>query len=843
MRNTKLSLNKFAIYGLKNQKLIIVGERIKDNQQLEIYLDRNKIDYNIYYEDDTFYIETIIPKRTKKVKLVLKENNNSITSVSTRNLMIKRLISKVKEERNNTSKNRKRTTYYTYPEIGIQECMITGIKRPLFHVQGTSSINDYKFKVLVDNKEIDYDLIPLGDDKSFCINAKLEKKVKMVSLILITDNEDITILKYRNKLLNRVKLKLKFILRKVIGIIKSIIRVLVKGIKFLWREHHFLVPPALWKKYFKLFIERLKGGQTEFYNPFNVTDYNNWLKENEEEIIEEIFDYNPLISILIPVYNINREYLSECIDSILAQTYDNFEVCLVDDHSTNQETIDTLNDYLKKDSRIKVHFREENGHISNATNDALKMAKGEFVGLVDNDDLLTKNALSEVVKVLNQNRNLDMIYSDEDKINTKGFRCDPHFKPDFSPDTLMSLNYICHFTVLRKSIMDEIGGFTVGLEGAQDHDLFLRFTEKTNKVHHIPKILYHWRMIPTSTSMSIDNKSYANDKGKIAIENALKRRNLEGTVTKDLKSTYYIVDYKLKYEPLISIIIPTRDYAETLDTCLKSLFEKTTYKNYEVIVVNNNSVEEETFNLFENYKSKYKNFKVIDANFEFNYSKINNLAVNSSDGEYIVLLNNDTEIITGNWLEQMVGYASLPHIGAVGPKLLYPDTTVQHAGVILGLGGVASHAYIGSKREELGMYGRLRVPYNYSAVTAACLMVKKDKFIEVGGLEEDLMVAYNDMDFNIKLLQKGYYNICLPQVELFHFESKSRGLDTTTEKYKRFVKESEYMFDKWFDVIMNDKYYNKNFTLRGFFVLDKEERILPDPIKTYLQNRKDGDLQ
>jgi len=843
MKNTKLILNKFAIYGLKNQKLIIVGKRIKDNQELEIYLDRNKLDYNIYYEDDTFYIETIIPKKTKKIKLLLKENNNFVTSISTRNLMIKKLISKAKKEKINLAKKDNKTTYYTYPKIGIQECMITGIKRPLFHVQGTSSINDYKFKVLADNKEIDYDLIPLGDDKSFCINAKLEKKVKMVSLVLITDNEDITILKYRNRLMNRIKFKLKFILKRVVGIIKSIIRLLVKGIKFLWREHHFLVPPTLWKKYFKLFIERLKGDNVEFYNPFNVTDYNNWLKEHEEEIIEEIFDYNPLISILIPVYNINRKYLSECIDSILAQTYDNFEICLVDDHSTNQETIDTLNDYLRKDSRIKVHFREENGHISNATNDALKMAKGEFVGLVDNDDLLTKNALSEVVKVLNQNRNLDMIYSDEDKINTKGFRCDPHFKPDFSPDTLMSLNYICHFTVLRKSIMDEISGFTVGLEGAQDHDLFLRFTEKTNKIYHIPKILYHWRMIPTSTSMSIDNKSYANDKGKIAIENALKRRKLEGTVTKDLKSTYYIVDYKLKEEPLISIIIPTRDYADTLDTCLKSLFEKTTYKNYEVIVVNNNSVEQETFILFENYKNKYKNFKVIDANFEFNYSKINNLAVNSSDGEYIVLLNNDTEIITKNWLEQMVGYASLPHIGAVGPKLLYPDTTVQHAGVILGLGGVASHAYIGSKREELGMYGRLRVPYNYSAVTAACLMVKKDKFLEVGGLEEDLMVAYNDMDFNIKLLEKGYYNICLPQVELFHFESKSRGLDTTTEKYKRFLKESEYMFDKWFNVIMNDKYYNKNFTLRGFFVLDKGERILPDTIKTYLQNRKDGDLQ
>ena len=843
MKKKQLDLDRFAVYGIRNQKLVIEGKKIKKNQTLDIYFNREKVNYNFQYNKDKFTIEVVVPKGTRKIKLVLKENNKYITSISTRNLIIKRLMSKFREEQSNFNKREKisnKTTYYTHPEIGIQECMITGIKNPLFHVQGTLNLDKYTFKILEDKKEVSYDQIPLDDNKAFCLNAKISRKAKIVSLILSTEKEDILILRFRNKLINRLYLKLSFILRKIIGIIKSIIKLIVRGIKFAWREHHFLIPPTLWKKYIKIFIERLKGRNIEFYNPFDVTDYNNWLKENNKEVNYEQFKYNPLISILIPVYNINRKYLSECIDSILGQTYSNLEICLVDDCSTNQETIDTLNEYSKKDERVKVLFRKENGHISKATNDALKMANGEFVGLVDNDDLLAKDALYEVVKALNENKDIDMIYSDEDKINPAGFRCDPHFKPDFSPDTLMSLNYICHFTVLRKSIMDSIGGFTIGLEGAQDHDLFLRFTEVTDKVCHIPKILYHWRMIPSSTSMSIDNKSYANDKGKIAIENALKRRKIEGSVRKDIKSTYYIVDYKLKEEPMISIIIPTRDYAETLDTCLKSLFNKTTYKNYEVIVVNNNSVEEDTFKLFNKYKKKYTNFRVVDANFEFNYSKINNLAVKKSKGEYIVLLNNDTEIITNNWLEQMVGYASLPHIGAVGPKLLYPDTTVQHAGVILGLGGVASHAYINSNRDDLGMYGRLRVPYNYSAVTAACLMVKKDKFQEVDGLEEDLMVAYNDMDFNIKLLKKGYYNICLPQVELFHFESKSRGLDTTTEKYKRFLKESEYMYDKWFDVLTNDKYYNKNFTLRGFFVLDKGERILPGPTKNYIENKKEG---
>ena len=449
------------------------------------------------------------------------------------------------------------------------------------------------------------------------------------------------------------------------------------------------------------------------------------------------------------------------------------------------------------------------------------MAKGEFIALVDNDDLLSENALYEVVKVLNDNKKLDFIYSDEDKINLDGKRCDPHFKPDWSPDTLLSLNYICHLSVLRTKIVNEIGGFTVGLEGAQDHDLFLRFTEKTDRIYHIPKILYHWRMVEGSTSMTISNKSYATDKGKIAIENALKRRKIDAHVEKDEVSTYYRVVYNLKKEPKVSIIIPTKDYASTLEKCLKSLYSITSYKNYEVIVVNNNSIEKETFNLFDKYKQKYKNFRVLDANIEFNYSKINNMAVKESDAEYIVLLNNDTEIIQEDWLTIMVGYAMQPHVGAVGPKLLYPDTTVQHAGVILGLGGVASHAYIGSKRNSLGMYGRLRVPYDYSAVTAACLVVKKSKFEEVGCLEEDLKVAYNDVDFNIKLLKKGYYNVCVPQVELFHFESKSRGLDTTTEKYKRFLQESDYMYNKWKYEIENDKFYNDNFTKKYWFYLDK----------------------
>lgn len=709
-----------------------------------------------------------------------------------------------------------------YDFIGINTQRIDGIINPILTIKGTIKKENYSFIVKADNKEIEYDVNIDSNKNDFTLTALLSKNTNKIEVYAIINKKKYKILTKKTSKLRRTKNKFFYKIASILSILKAFFVTLGKGIKFLWKEYHFLVPPRLWKKYAKDFISRVRSrGINLFYNPFNISDYNNWVKKHEktEEYIEP--KYKPLISILIPVYNIDRKYLEECLESILNQTYTNFEICLVDDCSTKIETKEALKEYELKDKRIRVKYRKENGHISKATNDSLKMAKGEFVALVDNDDVLAPNALYEVVKVLNKDKKIDFIYSDEDKIDLKGRRCDPHFKPDWSPDTLLSLNYICHLAVLRTKIVNEIGGFNIGLEGAQDHDLFLRFTEKTDKIYHIQKILYHWRMVEGSTSLKISNKDYATDKGKIAIENALKRRKINGHVEKDEVSTYYRVVYDIKKEPKVSIIIPTKDYAETLETCLKSLYSVTEYKNYDVIVVNNNSVEKETFDLFDKYKKKYKNFKVLDANIEFNYSKINNMAVKESDADYIVLLNNDTEIIQKDWLKILAGYAMQPHVGAVGPKLLYPDTTVQHAGVILGLGGVASHAYIGSKRNDLGMYGRLRVPYDYSAVTAACLVISKKKFNEVGGLEEDLKVAYNDIDFNIKLLKKGYYNVCVPQVELFHFESKSRGLDTTSEKYKRFLKESDYMYNKWEKEINNDKFYNSNFAKKMWFYLDK----------------------
>lgn len=706
--------------------------------------------------------------------------------------------------------------------VGIQTIKFTGLKNPAFLVQGSITIDNPVFKIYANGSEVEFTSITLEDSKSFLLKATLPPNTKIVTFSLVIKGEEIVVFRTKNRFYKRLKSKSNSMFLLTTGKIKTFFRVIYRGIRFLWREHHFLVPPRLWGKYFKRLIYRMHNSTDEFYDPMNISDYNNWLREfkNDEDVKE--LEYNPLISVLVPVYNVEPKLLNECVDSILNQTYENFEICLVDDASTMEETKSVLKELEKKDKRIKVDYRKKNGHISAATNDALKMADGEFVALVDNDDTISSNALYENVLLLNEQKDADFIYSDEDKIDPKGRFCYPHFKPDFSPTTLMSLNYICHFSVIRKSIVEKVGGFEVGLEGAQDHDLFLKISELTDKIYHIPKILYHWRMIETSTSMNIKNKSYAADKGKIAIENALKRRKLEGIVKKDELSGYYIIDYKLKKEPLVSIIIPTKDFAETLDTCLKSVYEKTDYKNYEVIVVNNNSEEKETFELFEKYKKKYKNFKVLDANIEFNYSKINNMAVDISKGEYICLLNNDTEVISPNWLNTLVSYASLPYAGAVGPKLLYPDDTLQHAGVILGLGGVASHAYLGKSLDDLGLYGRLRVPYNFGAVTAACLVVKKEKYLNVGGLEEQLKVAYNDVDLNIKLLKRGYYNICTPQVMLHHFESKSRGLDTTSEKYKRFQQESKYMFDKWENVLLNDPFYNRNFAMKYWFVLDKK---------------------
>lgn len=724
-----------------------------------------------------------------------------------------------------------------YKFIGISVQTINGIKNPMLTLSGNIKKKNYKFKVLADGKERQHSLMRISKKGDFVLTSILDRNAHNIKVYCLCDNKEYLISDLKNRYLGRIYRKVKLIIKNFIHFLSAFFTTILKGINFFWKEYHFFVPLKLWKKYWNHFWERVEErGKRIYLNPFSMLEYNEWIKKFE--IIDKYKKqkYEPLVSILIPVYNVSSELLSKCLDSILNQYYKNIEVCLVDDASTNQQTIDTLKKYEKKYNNIHVQFNKVNGHISKTTNDALNMAKGEFIALMDNDDELSPHAISEVVKALNKNSQLDFIYSDEDKLDLNGNRCEPHFKPDYSPDTLLSSNYISHLGVIRRSLMIEVGGEEIGLEGSQDYDLYLKVVEKTNNIYHIPKVLYHWRMVEGSTSMSISNKNYAVNNGLKAIEKALIRRKIKGTVVIDEKTPYYIVNYVYKQSPMVSIIIPTKDYAETLECCLSSIYKKTAYKNYEVIVVNNNSVENKTFALFDEYKKKYKNFKVLDANYEFNYSKINNEAVDKCKGKFICLLNNDTEIISENWLDVMVGYASQKHIGAVGPKLLYPDDTVQHAGVILGLGGVASHAFIGHSNNDFGMYGRLRVPYNYSGVTAACLIVSKSKYLEVGGLDENLRVAYNDVDFNIKLLNKGYYNVCTPQVMLYHFESKSRGYDTTPEKLKRFQEEHKFMYDHWLNLIKMDPFYNINFSNKKGFVLPCDPKINREDI---YENYKD----
>lgn len=706
--------------------------------------------------------------------------------------------------------------------IKIKTKEISGVVNPQLFVEGQFREQNLKLKVYADGKEIKSKLTNINNKGKFVLTAKLEKNDRKVIVVLEKENNSCEIIKINNSFIRRFVSKLKKVCLKIVVPFKAI----AKGFKFLWREHHFLVPPILWGKYFKRLVQKVRlAFHMEYYNPFNQNEYLKWTIENEGEIEYKKLKYQPLISILIPVYNIEREYLSDCLDSILNQKYQNFEVCLADDCSTLEETIETLKEYENKDKRIKVVYRRENGHISKATNSALEIAKGEFVALMDNDDILAENALYEMVYALNKNKNLDLIYSDEDKMDMNGDRCEPHFKPDYSPDSLLGGNYICHFEILRKSIMDEIGGFRSEYVGAQDFDLFLRFVEKTtpDRICHIPKILYHWRKVPGSTADTIENKDYAIENGRKAVEDAMKRRKLDAKVIVPIKSTHYVVEYLYKKEPLVSIIIPTKDLAKTLDKCLSSIYSKTKYKNFEIVVVNNNSQEKETFDLFDKYKKEHKNFKVINVDGEFNYSKINNIAVEESKGEYLLFLNNDTEVCTPTWINSMVGYAMQKHIGAVGVKLLYPDDTIQHGGVILGIDGTARHAFLHAPSDSYGFYGRLLVPYNYSAVTAACMMVSRKKFNEVGKFNEELKVAFNDVDFNLKLLNKKYYNVFLPQVELYHYESKSRGLDTTTEKYQKFLQEKEYLQTNWKKELECDRFYNPNFSLKECFCLDKKK--------------------
>lgn len=573
---------------------------------------------------------------------------------------------------------------------------------------------------------------------------------------------------------------------------------------------------ATWSK-FKAYTGHQAIGSTGSYESWvaNQALTSIGIKRIKDEIVR--MTYKPLISIIVPVYNVEEKWLRLCIDSVINQLYPNWELCIADDASDKPHIKKVLNEYAQKDSRIKIVFRDENGHISESSNSALDVATGEYIGLLDHDDELTINALYENVKLLNQHPEADIVYSDEDKISEEGVRHSPYFKPDWSPDLLLSQMYTCHFSIYRKSLVDQVGGFRKGYEGSQDYDLVLRVSELTEKIYHIPKILYHWRSIPESTASGASVKNYTHYAGIRALEDTIIRRNMDATIV-ELKNypNMYRVRYTTQNEPLVSIVIPTRDMSDILDTCLTSIFTKTTYQNFEIIIVDNGSSEEKTFEVFDKWKKlEPGKVTILSLNIPFNYSKLNNAAVEVANGDLVLLLNNDIEVIDTNWLEEMVGYAIQRDIGAVGVKLLYPDNTIQHSGVIMGLGGVAGHAFRCASANDPGYFGALLVNRNSSVVTAACLMVRKEVYHEVSGLEEELSVAFNDVDFCLKLLEKGYYNVVLNNIGLYHHESKSRGVEDTPEKLKRFQSEIDYMHKHWKKYIDLDPYYNPNLSLKS----------------------------
>ncbi len=535
----------------------------------------------------------------------------------------------------------------------------------------------------------------------------------------------------------------------------------------------------------------------------------------------EQFPKKILFSILVPLYNTPEKFLREMIDSVVAQTYENWELCLADgsddEHAYVAETVRSYND-----PRIRYEKLTENLGISGNTNKCFEMATGDYIGLFDHDDILHPTALYEYMKVICE-RDADYVYCDETTFSGKSIdhMITLHFKPDFAPDNLRANNYICHFSVFSKELVDKVGTFRTEFDGSQDHDMILRLTAAAKNIVHVPKILYYWRSHAGSVASDINAKSYAIDAAKGAVAAHLKACGFDGFRIESSRAfeTIFRIRYAIKGTPLISILIPNKDHADDLRRCIESITDLSSYDNYEIIVIENNSTTEEIRQYYETLE-KHPKVRVVTYEGDFNYSKINNFGARSANGEYLILLNNDTEVITRTWIEELLMYAQREDVGAVGCMLYYPDYTIQHAGIVLGMGAhrTAGHSHYKMAKENLGYMGRLCYAQNVSAVTGACMMVRRSYFDEAGGLSEDLAVALNDVDLCLKLRQKGLLNVFTPFAELFHYESASRGTDVTEaadkEKAERYNRECDLFRNKWKEILeAGDPYFNPNFSL------------------------------
>ena len=547
--------------------------------------------------------------------------------------------------------------------------------------------------------------------------------------------------------------------------------------------------------------------------------YQTWIKNNEptpEQLEEQrkiTFKIKPKFSIVIPMYNTPINFFTELVDCLKQQTYSNWEMCLADGSPKKNEELDSI---IKSDERIKYVFLNDNKGISGNTNEALKLATGDYILLVDHDDLIPVFCLYELAKTINKHPEVEFIYTDEDKIEgTKDKRCDPHFKPDFAIDTLRSNNYITHLSVFKKELMDKLGGFRDKYNGAQDFDIIIRATENTKNIIHIPKILYHWRVHPNSTAMVADAKPYAYEAGIKVIEDHLERQGLKAKVTHggDIPGVYE-VEYEVIGNPKVTIIIPNKDIIKLLKNCINSILKLTTYNNYEILVVENNSTDQKTF---EYYKELEKSEKIRVIEYKekgFNYSKIINFGVKNCEGsEFVVQLNSDTELLTPNWLEKFIGYAQRKDVGAVGARLYYEDKSIQHAGIGIGICDLAANLLTNTPKNFHAYFGRECLPQNLSAVTGACLFSRRSIYEEVGYMdEENFAVAFNDVDFCLKIRQAGYLIVYNPYIEFMHYESKTRGYEDTPEKKARFERESNNFKTKWRKVLdAGDPYSNINF--------------------------------
>lgn len=566
----------------------------------------------------------------------------------------------------------------------------------------------------------------------------------------------------------------------------------------------------------KIYKKIFKYTPQEKFDLEENENYQKWIEKYEpkydelEKQRETTFEYMPKISIVVPMYNTPEKYFKELLESITEQTYENWELCLADGSPEKAEYLEALIQPLE--DKIKYKLLSENKGISGNSNEALKLATGDFIALLDHDDIIPKFALYEIVKTINENPDVDFIYTDEDKIleeNEK--RISPHFKQDYAIDTLRSYNYICHFSIFKKELMDKLGGFNSEFDGSQDYDLILRATEQAKHIVHIPKILYNWRISSTSVASGAAAKPYAYEAAKRAILASIERHGIHGAKVEDSRIIgLYKVTYPVKGEPKISIIIPNKDHKKDLKRCIKSIL-KSTYKNYEIIIVENNSKEK---NIFKYYKKLEKNPNIKIEKCEmsiFNYSKLNNYGASKANGEYFVFLNNDTKIITNNWLETIISNCQREEIGAIGAKLIYKNKRIQHAGVVLNLTGTAGHVNWNEKENNPGYFGRIMIQQNVSAVTGALLGVSKKTFDQVNGFDETFPIAYNDVDFCLKIQDIGKLITYNPYIEAYHYESQSRGYEDTEEKQKRLKKEENKLKKKWkkyFDV--TDKYYSPN---------------------------------